>query len=175
MIQLLLWIGLLSPFSAQETVQATAPPYAAGKITHAVDVRGTSVTDAVYEERFETLNDISLDDRTEDVLQKKGQPLRTHEDLILRSTEYHYEDVVVGVRDGYVNYVHVDSSSVRVKVNDRWLPLDRSTLDHELGGAQFTAEDGEVYIRGHHAIKVYTDQDSGELKAVELFDETSSP
>ncbi|MNJ02364.1 hypothetical protein D3C73_1623040 [compost metagenome] len=57
-------------------------------------------------------------------------------------------------------------------MNDKWLPLQRKTLDQALGGSQFTAEDGEVYVRGQRAIKVFMDETSDKPKYVEFFDET---
>ncbi|MFB5762980.1 hypothetical protein [Paenibacillus medicaginis] len=169
LIQLMMLAALLSPFSGADAVQTAAPPPAADKAVHAV----ATVPKHSSMSRFITLNGISLDDREEDVLHKKGKPLQVTKDWLLRSTEYHYADAVVGIRYGYVDYVHVDPEVKRVKINDRWLPLNRGTLAQELGRVQFAAEDGDVYIRGHKAIKVYTDPVSGELQAVEFFAENS--
>ncbi|MFB5678622.1 hypothetical protein ACE5KN_27370 [Paenibacillus terreus] len=170
MVQLMILSALLSPFSGADAVPAAASPPSADNAVQAVarhPGQPSSMSD------FMTLNGISLDDREEDVLRKKGKPLKVTEDWLLHSTEYHYTDAVVGIRDGYVDYVHVDPEAKQVKINDRWLPLNRGTLAQELGGVQFAAEDGDVYIRGHKAIKVYTNPTSGELLAVELFAESS--
>lgn len=170
LIQLMMLAALLSPFSGADAVQTAASPPTAGKAVQAV---ARFPGQPSHMTQFITLNGISLDDREEDVLHKKGKPLQVTKDWLLRSTEYHYADAVVGIRDGYVDYVHVDPEAMRVKINDRWLPLNRGTLAQELGGAQFAAEDGDVYIRGHKAIKVYTDQANGELQFVEFFAENS--
>ncbi|MFM9280371.1 hypothetical protein [Paenibacillus jiagnxiensis] len=170
MIQLMMLAALLSPFSGADAVPLAASP---PPVDNAVQAVARLPGHASPMSQFMTLNGISLDDREEDVLHKKGKPLKVTEDWLLRSTEYHYADAVVGIRDGYVDYVHVDPEAKRVKLNDRWLPLNRGTLAQELGGVQFAAEDGDVYIRGHKAIKVYADPVSGELLAVELFSETS--
>lgn len=121
---------------------------------------------------FHTLNGISLEDTRTDVLMKLGKPLRIRKDTLQLSTEYQYSDVVVGMRRDVVAYVHVDPVAGQIKVNDEWLPLKRQTLDQALGGSQFTAEDGEVYVRGQRAIKVFTDEKSDKLKYVEFFNET---
>ncbi|MDP4098069.1 hypothetical protein OIN60_15015 [Paenibacillus sp. P96] len=168
--QLLMLAGLLSPFPGTSADPAAASPQVTGNVAQAVaGVREQSPAIT----QFTSLNGISLDDRKEDVLRKKGKPREVSEDWLLHSTEYHYADAVVGIRDGYVYYVHVDPGAMRVQVNDQWLPLDRRTLEQKLGGTQFTAEDGDVYVRGHKAIKVYTNPATGGLRAVELFDESS--
>ncbi|AZH31142.1 MULTISPECIES: hypothetical protein [Paenibacillus] len=166
---LLLAAGLLTPFSGQDTVQQTVSPQTAGHMVRAVQ---TITAPHAVPADFQTLNGISLDDTRTDVLKKLGKPLRVKKDMLLLSTEYQYPDVVVGMRDDVVSYVHVDPAAGRIKVNDKWLPLQRKTLDQALGGSQFTAEDGEVYVRGQRAIKVFTDKTSDKPKYVEFFDET---
>lgn len=170
MIQLMMIAALLSPFSGADAVSTAASPPTAEKAVQAV---ASFPEQPSPMSQFKALNGISLDDREQDVLRKKGKPLRVTEDWLLRSTEYHYADSVVGIRDGYVDYVHVDPEAKQVKINDRWLPLNRDALARELGGVQFAAEDGDVYIRGHKAIKVYTDPATGGLRAVEFFAESS--
>ncbi|MET3209150.1 UNVERIFIED_CONTAM: hypothetical protein ABIC26_002091 [Paenibacillus sp. PvR008] len=166
---LLLAAGLLTPFSGQDTVQQAVSPHTAGHVVRAVQT--IPAKNAVPAD-FHTLNGISLDDTRMDVLKKRGKPLRVKKDMLLLSTEYQYPDVVVGLRDDMVSYVHVDPAAGRIKVNDEWLPLKRQTLDKALGGSQFTAEDGEVYVRGQRAIKVFMDESSDQPKYVEFFDET---
>jgi hypothetical protein len=134
---LLLAAGLLTPFSGQDAVQLAVSSHAAEHMVRAVQM--IPAKNAVPAD-FHTLNGISLDDTRADVLKKLGKPLRVKEDMLLLSTEYHYPDVVVGLREGIVSYVHVDSAAGRIKVNDKWLPLKRQTLDKALGGSQFTAE-----------------------------------
>jgi hypothetical protein len=169
-VQLMILAALLSPFSGVDAVPTAASPPAADYAVQAV-ARHPGQSSPLSQ--FMTLNGISLEDREEDVLHKKGKPLKVTEDWLLRSTEYHYADAVAGIRDGYVDYVHVDPHAELIEINDRWLPMNRKAFAQELGGVQFAAEDGDVYIRGHKAIKVYTHPVSGELLAVELFHESS--
>ncbi|ASR45956.1 hypothetical protein [Paenibacillus kribbensis] len=166
---LLLVAGLLTPFSGQDTVHQTVSPQAAGHMVRAVQ---TFPDHHAVPADFHTLNGVSLEDTRADVLKKLGKPLRIKKDLLQLSTEYQYPDVIVGMRGDVVSYVHVDPAAGRIQVNDEWLPLKRQTLDQALGGSQFTAEDGEVYVRGQRAIKVFTDETSDKPKYVEFFDET---
>jgi len=46
------------------------------------------------------------------------------------------------------------------------------STDHvraSLGTPYFKAEDGDVYLENHHALKGYIDRDTGEIEGVDLF------
>lgn len=123
---------------------------------------------------FDTVNGISLLDSKEDVIQKKGMPLEQAADELLDCLELSYEDAVVGICDGVTNYVHIPYSAVSMTVNGKQVGLTQEQLYRAFGEPYFIAEDGEVFLRGHHAIKVYREKSTGALLGVDFFDELSS-
>lgn len=75
--------------------------------------------------------------------------------------------------DGIVDYVHVGAAAGKMQINGSWIPLSKYQVADALGQPQFRAEDGDVYLRGHHAVKVYTDPETGRLAGVDFFDQAS--
>lgn len=55
-----------------------------------------------------------------------------------------------------------------MQINGSWIPLSKYRVADALGQPQFRAEDGDVYLRGHHAVKVYTDPETGRLAGVDF-------
>lgn len=168
-------LGVLSPLSPMSAVQPdSAQLHVAEPAVQQAVVRTESAPrpKAVLN-RFDTMNDISLNDTKKDVLTKKGKPLKVTQDRLTDCNEYHYKDAVIGVCEGIVDYVHIAAVSGKMQVNGAWIPLKQAELEHTLGKPQFVAEDGKVYIRGYHAIKVYTHPDTGALVGVDFFNSTT--
>lgn len=178
MMKLLLvtMFSVISPFS----VQPAATPAA-----H--DLQWTVMEEQVPEmtlapgrsetfEQFRTLNGVSLEDEKHEVLVKSGEPIDIKKDPYLGCPEYHFRDVHVGIcKDtGIIQYVHVDGSREDLKVNGKSIPMHIDAIHQALGKPYYTAEDGEVYVRGQYAIKVYMQPGSSEIEGVDFFDDTVS-
>ncbi|WP_211749970.1 hypothetical protein [Paenibacillus sp. Marseille-Q4541] len=170
---MLLMLALTSPFS----VQPMAEPAALWQGNQSVELavkksEPAQIPSASQQDEFTTVNDISLQDTKSDLLNKKGVPQQTREDWLLGSKEYVYDDVVVGITDGLVSYIQVKKDAPYLKVNDVYMELTPSSIKQTLGKPDYVAEDGDVYKKGHQAVKVYLNEDQS-LKQVEFFDEAS--
>ncbi|WP_213653039.1 hypothetical protein [Paenibacillus sp. J23TS9] len=174
---LALLIGMISPLSSMSAVQPdTANLYAAEPTVRQAVVHyaeGRALRSQVSMNKFETMNGISLSDTKKEVLAKKGKPLQVAQDRLTGCYEYHYKDAVVGICDDTVGYVHIAVAAGKMQVNGTWVDLKASEIEHAFGKPQFVAEDGKVFIRGFHAIKVYSNPDTGALQGVDFFDSTT--
>ncbi|GIP45214.1 hypothetical protein J45TS6_36730 [Paenibacillus sp. J45TS6] len=170
---MLIMLALTSPFSVQPTAEPAAMWQGNQSVELAVKKSApTQILPIEQQNEFKTVNDISLQDTKSEVLSKKGYPEQTKEDLILGSREYIYDDVTIGIIDGTVSYIQVKKDATYLKVNDVYMELTPRSIKHTLGEPDFIAEDGDVYIKGHQAVKVYLDENQ-HLKQVEFFDEAS--
>ena len=75
----------------------------------------------------------------------------------------------VGVRNGYTEYVHVKPSAASFQVEDQRIGMTTDQIRASLGKPYFKAEDGDVYLENHQALKVFIDRDSGEIAGIDLF------
>ncbi|WP_440112679.1 hypothetical protein [Paenibacillus sp. QZ-Y1] len=172
---LLVMFSVISPFS----VQPAAIP-AAHDMQWTVIEEEKPVILAVDRsepvQHFRTLNGISLDDSVDDILAKKGQPIHKEEDPYLGCPEYEFNDVKVGLCEdtGVINYVHIDATQDHVQINGERMDMDIESIRDALGKPYFVAEDGEVYLRGTQALKVYMKQGSRHIEGIDLFDESVS-
>ncbi|MWV47325.1 hypothetical protein GRF59_27395 [Paenibacillus sp. HJL G12] len=172
-----LLLGVLSPLSSMSAVQPdtaqlhSAEPAVRQAVVHFAQKSASRAQ--VSMSRFDTMNGISLNDTKKDVLAKKGKPLQVTQDRLTGCHEYHYKDAVIGVCEDVVDYVHIAADSGKMQVNGAWVPLKKADLERTFGKPQFVAEDGNVFIRGYHAIKVYTNSDTGALEGVDFFDSTT--
>ena len=173
---LILLLSLLTPYFDKPAPQVT-PSAAFTRPASAVLAFEHSRTAAPQIDRFESLGNVPLYASEEELLEQKGIPLDIKEDPWQGCLEYQYEDLSAGVCEGTVLYVHVTPYQARqhgLSVNGiEWVP-EKGNLQSLLGAPDFQAEDGDVYIRGNAAIKVYKDQDSGEWLGIDLFDGSSS-
>lgn len=170
---MLLMLALASPFSVQPTAEPAAMWQGTQSVELAVKKSAPTQTLPIEQQKeFETVNDISLQDTKSEVLSKKGYPQHTEKDVILGSKEFIYDDVTIGIIDGTVTYIQVKNDAPYLKVNDVYMELTPRSIKDTLGKPDYVAEDGDVYIRGHQAVKVYLDEDQG-LKQIEFFDEAS--
>jgi hypothetical protein len=177
MMKLLLvtMFSVISPFSVQPAapvahdMQWTVMEEQKPEITLAADHSETFG-------QFRTLNGVSLEDGKQKVLGKLGQPVDIKKDPYLGCPEYHFRDVHVGICEdtGIIQYVHVDGSREDLKVNGKSIPMHIDAIHQALGKPYYTAEDGEVYVRGQYAIKVYLKPGSSEIEGVDFFDDAVS-
>jgi len=178
MFQLMMMlIGLLAPFSGSPmdgNVSTISPSSTVQHAIYKVSDNDHYDQPGMITEPFETVNDISLWDRKEELFNKKGEALRVNEIPITGCTEYVYDEMIVGICDDLVSYVHVDASFGTFRVNGIDISISEKGMTDTLGVPQFYAEDGEVYIRGEQAIKVYKDSLTGTIQGVDFFDESSS-
>ena len=173
---LILLLSLLTPYldkPAQQEPLSTAftPPASAVLAFQHSQMPAPSIN------RFEALADVSLYATEDELLEQKGMPLEVKPDPWQGCQEYQYEDLSAGVCEGIVLYVHVTPYQARhhgLSINGIELNPEQGNLQNLLGSPDFQAEDGDVYIRGNTAVKVYKDQVSGEWLGIDLFDGNSS-
>ncbi|WP_438349103.1 hypothetical protein ACP8HI_26765 [Paenibacillus sp. FA6] len=176
-MMLMLGLGLVSPFSSSPmdlNITNTSTPVTIHKVFLKVFTENIQLQPLPRSDEFETVNDISLQDHIKDVIHKKGEPLQINEIPFLGCTDYEYEDEIIGICDDWVSYVHVDFSIGSFRVNGHDITMSRKKITEALGVPQFIAEDGEVYIRGDQAIKVFNDPLTGAIQSIDFFDETST-
>jgi hypothetical protein len=126
--------------------------------------------------RFDSLQGVALYATKEELLLAKGDPLAVTNDPLQGTEEYQYADVTVGVGEGYVLYVHVSPSQAQqfgLQVNGVGIDPMKDNVQSTLGKPYFIAEDGDVYMRGNNALKIYRNL-AGEFEGIDLFDSISS-
>lgn len=167
----LLIMGMLSPYSAGEGIEPVPASGMTAPVVHASMSLGSTASDQKKEviKGYETLNGIALTDRTEDVVRKKGEPLKVTHDPLLGTIEYHYKDMSVGLCDGLTEYVHVKPSARSIQVNGQSILLTIGHISTSLGKPDFKAEDGDVYVQDQQVIKVFKDRSAGEITGIDLF------
>ncbi|WP_212939857.1 hypothetical protein [Paenibacillus antibioticophila] len=124
-------------------------------------------------ETFSTFEGISLADGLEDVTAKLGEADSAVRDPYTGFTEYRYGNLVVGMYEESIYYISRDKRPDEIVLNGIAIPLKEFWLRYYLGEPDFIAEDGDVYIRGYSALKLFRD-DSGSIIAADLFDDTVS-
>ncbi|WP_339281423.1 hypothetical protein NST94_25920 [Paenibacillus sp. FSL H8-0282] len=129
-----------------------------------------------YINHFDSLQGVALYTTKEELLLTKGNPLAVTNDPLLETVEYHYADVTVGVGEGVVLYVHVappQAQQFGLHVDGVEIDPLTDNLQDTLGKPYFIAEDGDVYLRGNNALKIYRNL-AGEFEGIDLFDSISS-
>lgn len=171
-----LGLGLISPLSGSSMDLNMTPhstPVTIDKAVYRVVNEDFQIQSLSRSDAFETVNDISLQHRKEDVIQIKGEPVQVNEIPFLGCTEYEYADATIGICDDWVGYVHVDFSVGTFRINGHNISINEKSITEALGASQFSAEDGEVYIKGDQAIKVYLDPFTRTIQGIDFFDGTS--
>ncbi|WP_090924478.1 hypothetical protein [Paenibacillus polysaccharolyticus] len=178
MMKLLLvtMFSVISPFS----VQPAATPAAHDMQWTVMEEQEPEMTLAMDRsetfEQFRTLNGVSLEDGKHELFAKLGQPDSIKEDPYMGCPEYHFRHVNVGICEDtdMIQFIRVDGSHNYLNLNGESVPMHKDAIHQILGEPYAVAEDGEVFLRGHYAIKVYMKSGSNQIDAVDFFDDTVS-
>lgn len=130
-----------------------------------------------YISSFDSLAGVSLYATKEELLLNKGTPLNIITDPLQNCLEYQYAELSAGVCEGFVMYIHVSSSQVQqfgLYLNGVEIDPLKDSLHETLGTPYFISEDGDVYMRGNIALKIYRDPETGQWNGIDLFDGNSS-
>lgn len=176
MNMILLLMSLLSPYFSASPQKETAAAWLYPQ-SQVVQSFGHSVNVSPYIGSFNSLAGVSLYMPLEELLQVKGSPLAVTPDPWQGCREYHYADMSAGICEGAVLYVHVTPTEARqygLYLNDQRIEPHRNNLIEILGTPDFVAEDGDVYMRGSTALKIYRNSQTGEWDGIDLFDGNSS-
>ncbi|MBR2563386.1 MAG: hypothetical protein IKE29_02025 [Paenibacillus sp.] len=176
MMKLLLvtMFSVISPFSVQPAATPAAHDMQWTVMEEQMPVMKLATDHPETFEQFRTLNGVSLESGKHELFNKMGEPLDIKEDPYLGCPEYQFQNVHVGVCEDtdIIQYVHVDGSHDYLNLNGESIPMHIEPIHQALGEPYYVAEDGEVYIRGSYAIKVYMRPGSSEIEGVDLFDAT---
>ena len=172
---MMLLTGMLSSFSTPDL----APSHAAASVNAPTIVTSAFTASepssfSVYPSRsgLETLNGLTLQDRIQDANRLYGEA-SDKTSAYMAGDEYSYGDLKVGAYQDWIYYVSVPGSAGSFNLNGQELPMDGTQIRERLGTPDFTADDGFGYEHGGQAIKVFIDPRSGEIRSVDLFDNTS--
>lgn len=170
---LILLLGLLSPYF-NAPVQQEAFPVAVFSRPAVVQLAFLHAPAATpYISHFDSLAGVRLFSTEQELLDQKGAPLDIVMDPWQGCLEYQYEEMSAGICDGAVLYVHVSPDQARkygLSINGVELDPAQNNLPEVLGAPDFKAEDGDVYMRGNIALKIYRDTLTGEWQGIDLFD-----
>ncbi|KAA9002103.1 hypothetical protein F4V43_13670 [Paenibacillus spiritus] len=174
----LLLLSLVFPFfQTPDSAMGTEPPREVRNIAAPVYSLLTAGSADPYLSSFDSLAGAALFSSREELLQAKGDPVSITPDPIAGGEAYRYADATVGVEGGLVVYVHVEPQQAReygLVINGRTIDPLASDLRSILGRVDYAAEDGDVYMRGTAALKIYRNPSSGAWEGIDLFDEFSS-
>lgn len=130
-----------------------------------------------YMDSFDSMAGAALYAPVEELLLTKGTPLNITPDPWQECLEYQYADMTAGICDGMVTYTHVSPAQAGLyglKLNEVILNPADDNVRELLGYPDFIAEDGDVYIRGNAALKIYRNSITGEWDGIDLFDANAS-
>lgn len=167
----LLMVGLLifsGGGSAVEETQHTTG-FSQPPIIHTASEVGQAHTGDNSLKSYGALNGISLTDHKREVIRKLGPPERIEHEKLSGITIFHYKEMEVGIRNGFTEYVHVDSEASSFQLEDQRISMTPAQIRATLGQPYFKAEDGDVYLEDHNALKVYIDPNSGQITGIDLF------
>ncbi|OMF90708.1 hypothetical protein [Paenibacillus sp. FSL R7-0337] len=174
MKMVILLLSLLAPFiSAPPQGETVSPaPGTAAQLPAMFAYEHSAVADP-YISSFDSLSGISLYMTEKELLQAKGTPQQIAEDPWAGCLEYQYADISAGVCGSVVLYVHASPAQAGrygLSLNGQVLHPQTMNVQDMLGTPDFEAEDGDVYIRGEAALKIYRNMESGEWDGLDLFD-----
>ncbi|MEK5449906.1 hypothetical protein [Paenibacillus sp. FSL R7-0331] len=130
-----------------------------------------------YISSFDSLAGAALFTSKEELLLSKGVPLSISPDPWQECLEYQYADLTAGICGGIVTYIHVNpaqAGTYGLILNGVSLNPADNTARELLGEPDFIADDGDVYIRGSAALKIYRNPFTGEWDGIDLFDANAS-
>lgn len=178
---ILLVFGLLSSYiypssSASlfsDSAVSSASPYGLlGLSPPAYEAAADNET-AAYIPAFTSLGGVRLFATEAELTRQKGAPRSVSKELWQGCLEYRYDDLDAGICGGVVRYIHVSpAQAARYGLDVSGTEIDplRDRLEDVLGSPDFRAEDGNVYLRGEAALKVYLDPATGGWAGIDLFD-----
>lgn len=172
---MMLLTGMLSSLSTPDLVPAhTAAAVNAPTIVQSAFAPPEQPSVSTYPAQtgLETLNGLTLQDRIEDANRLYGAA-SNKTSAYMAGDEYHYGDLKVGIYENWIYYISVPGSAGSFNLNGKDLPMDGAQIQKQLGTPDFTADDGFGYEHDGQAIKVFIDPLSGEVRSVDLFDNTS--
>ncbi|MCD1261210.1 hypothetical protein B5M42_020635 [Paenibacillus athensensis] len=123
---------------------------------------------------FSSVEGLTLSDRYEQVVAKKGMPYDVQKDPEPGLYTYRYPSMDVGFMDGEVWYVSVPVEVGSLDINGKRVALTLEALRERLGEPDYTAEDGLVYQRRETLIKLFVDPTTKELLSVSYYHITSA-
>lgn len=173
----ILLLSLMSNYMSAP-VQAEIPPAAPYTAVQppAMFAYGHHTSADPYISSFDSLSGIRLYVTEEELVQTKGRPLQIADDPMAGCREYQYADVSAGVCGGAVLYIHASpSQAAEYGLIMNGQPLNPRTMNARdvLGTPDFQAEDGDVYLRGSTALKIYRNLDTGAWDGLDIFDANS--
>ncbi|SDE08033.1 hypothetical protein SAMN02799630_04627 [Paenibacillus sp. UNCCL117] len=119
---------------------------------------------------LERINGLALTDDLKTIYELKGEPLGEEDDQLFPDERVLvFEDCKVGLYKQSVQAVIVPASAGEIVIDEERLPLNADKLRAVLGEPDWVAEDGIVYKRERHALKVFLDAEDGSLLSVHLF------
>lgn len=177
MKMVILLLGLLAPFISATPQDETDPAASATAVQlPAMFAFEHNIAADPYISSFDSLSGISLYMTEEELLEAKGAPQQIAEDPWAGCLEYSYADISAGICGGVVLYVHASPAQAGqygLRLNGQLLDPQTMNVRDMLGAPDFEAEDGDVYIRGDAAFKIYRNMESGEWDGLDLFDANS--
>lgn len=172
-----LLLSLLSPYFSPSAQNESVPAALFTVQPQVVLAFEHSLGFSPYIESFESLAGVSLYMPEEELLRVKGTPLAVTPDPWQECLEYVYADVSAGICNGLVLYVHVtpeQAGHFGLQLNEWEINPAQDNIRELLGSPDFVAEDGDVYLRGNDALKIYRNAQTGEWEGIDLFDGSSS-
>ncbi|MDF2926106.1 MAG: hypothetical protein K0R57_5020 [Paenibacillaceae bacterium] len=125
------------------------------------------------DQTFGSVEGVTLLDNKKSVIEKKGAPVTKRADSRILDMEiFDYGEWEIAFRDKDILYVAVEAEAQEIEIDGVRHSLNKEALNDSLGEPDFLAEDGWVYIRKQGAIKLYFDQDSGDLSSIHYFHST---
>lgn len=174
---MMLLTGMLSSLSTQDfapsPISSVTTLPAAYQTTSSVIVDEHSLM-SVYPAHSgnEMLNGLTLQDRIGKADHVHGSPYE-RVPAYMAGEEYRYENVNVGAYEQWIYYISVPASAGSFNLNGHEVPMNGSRILELLGSPDFRAEDGFGYEHDGQALKIFIDPSNGEVRSVDLFDNTS--
>lgn len=131
----LLMVGLLifsGGGSAVEETQHTTG-FSQPPIIHTASEVGQAHTGDNSLKSYGALNGISLTDHKREVIRKLGPPERIEHEKLSGITIFHYKEMEVGIRNGFTEYVHVDSEASSFQLEDQRISMTPAQIRATLG------------------------------------------
>lgn len=136
--------------------------------------KGPTAEEQVLEEDFglslAVVNGVPLDASAEEVKDLAGKPIAVLEDRVLPdSEEWFYPNMTIGFYDSEVEYIIIPADISEFQVGEFRFHVDYDELRAAFGEPDFVAEDGIVYVRGNHCMKLMISEQTQVMTAVHFY------